>query len=189
GYLYADDGGVWQYTGDWASTRHEERAAFERFIDFVVERQKTHPNLHIYHFAPYEPAALKRLMGRYATRENDLDNLLRAETFVDLYSVVRHAIRASVESYSIKKLEPLYSFIRSVPLEDVSAVLARTQARLELADYAGIPEDDKTAIKGYNRDDCASTEALRDWLEVVRVKLIGEGAAIDRPAVADAEIS
>ena len=62
---------------------------------------------------------MKRLMGRYATRENEVDSLLRAEIFVDLYSVVRHAIRASVESYSIKKLEPLYSFIRRVPLEDV----------------------------------------------------------------------
>jgi predicted RecB family nuclease len=189
GYLYCEADGARLYVGDWASTRQDERAAFERFIDFVTERLKTYPDLHIYHFAPYEPAALKRLMGRYATRENELDNLLRAETFVDLYSVVRHAIRASVESYSIKKLEPLYSFIRSVPLEDVSAVLARTQARLEMADYAGITEVDKIAIKGYNRDDCASTEGLRDWLEALRAKLIGEGAAIDRPAVADAEIS
>jgi uncharacterized protein len=45
-------------------------------------------------------------MGRYAIRERELDDLLRSEVFVDLYSVVRHAIRASVESYSIKKLEP-----------------------------------------------------------------------------------
>ncbi|MFX5602641.1 hypothetical protein ABTD90_19015, partial [Acinetobacter baumannii] len=93
--------------------------------------------------------------GRYATRENDVDNLLRAERFVDLYAVVRHAIRASVESYSIKKLEPLYGFERAVPLEDVRVVMARTQARLELADAANIPEMDKAAICGYNRDDCA----------------------------------
>ena len=65
---------------------------------------------------------MKRLMGRYATHENEVDSLLRAEIFVDLFSVVRHGIRASVESYSIKKLEPLYSFVRTVPLEDVGAV-------------------------------------------------------------------
>ena len=29
------------------------------------------PDLNIYHYAPYEPAALKRLMGRYATREEE----------------------------------------------------------------------------------------------------------------------
>jgi hypothetical protein len=63
--------------------------------------------LHIYHYALYEPAALKWLMGRYATRENEIDKLLRAGLFVDLYAIVRHAIRASVESYSIKTLEPL----------------------------------------------------------------------------------
>jgi len=34
---------------------------------------KQFPDVHIYHYAPYEPAALKRLMGRYATRENELD--------------------------------------------------------------------------------------------------------------------
>lgn len=189
GYLCADEGGAWQYAGDWASTRHEERAAFERFIDFVVERQKIYPNLHIYHFAPYEPAALKRLMGRYATRENDVDNLLRGEVFVDLYAVVRHAIRASVESYSIKKLEPLYGFSRSVPLEEVGAVMARTQARLEVADPEGIPDEDKVAIKGYNRDDCASTEALRRWLEALRTDQIANGTTIARPAAVVVELS
>jgi predicted RecB family nuclease len=105
----------------------------------VTERLKSYPDLHIYHFAPYEPAAMKRLMGRYATRENEVDNLLRAEVFVDLFAVVRHGIRASVESYSIKKLEPLYSFTRTVPLEDVGAVMVRTQARLEMADAVGGP--------------------------------------------------
>lgn len=189
GYLYADDEGKLRYTGDWASTRQEERAAFERFMDFVIERLKAHPGLHIYHFAPYEPAAIKRLMGRYATRENDVDNLLRAERFVDLYAVVRHAIRASVESYSIKKLEPLYGFERAVPLEDVRVVMARTQARLELADANNIPETDKAAICGYNRDDCASTKGLRDWLESLRAELIQNGASIDRPAIPEPEIS
>ncbi|MEH2535104.1 hypothetical protein V1277_005599 [Bradyrhizobium sp. AZCC 1588] len=189
GYLYADDHGALCYTGDWASTRQEERAAFERFMNFVTERLKTHPGLHIYHFAPYEPAAMKRLMGRYATRENDVDNLLRAERFVDLYAIVRHAIRASVESYSIKKLEPLYGFDRAVPLEDVRVVMARTQARLELADAGNISEPDKAAICGYNRDDCASTQGLRDWLETLRAELIQSGSSIDRPAIPEAEIS
>lgn len=189
GYLYSDEDGSVRYIGDWASNRPEERAAFERFVDFVTERLKVYPDLHIYHFAPYEPAAMKRLMGRYATRENEVDGLLRAEIFVDLFSIVRHAIRASVESYSIKKLEPLYSFVRSVPLEDVGGVMARTQARLELADGSGIPESDKATIRGYNRDDCASTEALRRWLEAVRADLIADGAVIDRPAAATSEIS
>ncbi|WP_271611493.1 TM0106 family RecB-like putative nuclease [Bradyrhizobium sp. CCBAU 21360] len=188
GYVFADEDGSDKYVGDWASNRQEERKAFERFVDFVTERLKKHPDLHIYHFAPYEPAAMKRLMGRYATRETQVDGLLRAEIFVDLFSVVRHAIRASVESYSIKKLEPLYAFTRTVPLEEVGATMARVQARLEMADAAGVPEEDRTAIRGYNQDDCASTKALRDWLEKIRADLIAGGATIDRPTPSEAEI-
>ena len=91
---------------DWALSREDEKAAFERFVDFVIARLEAYPDLHIYHYAPYEPAALKRLMGRYVTREDEIDRMLRGGVFVDLYAVVRHAIRASVESYSIKSLSP-----------------------------------------------------------------------------------
>ena len=46
-------------------------------------------------------------MGRFATREDEVDDLFRLGVFVDLYRVVRQGIRAGVESYSIKRLEPL----------------------------------------------------------------------------------
>jgi predicted RecB family nuclease len=36
GYIYSDTDGSERYVGDWASTRQEERAAFERFVDFVI---------------------------------------------------------------------------------------------------------------------------------------------------------
>jgi predicted RecB family nuclease len=181
GYAFLDDAGVTYYQADWALSRAAEKLAFERFIDFTIDRLNTHPGLHIYHFAPYEPAALKRLMGRYASREEEMDRLLRSETFVDLYAVVRHAIRASVESYSIKKLEPLYDFHRKFPLTDAGKVLAKVQACLELGDFAGITDNDRAAVEGYNKDDCLSAWKLRDWLEEVRTALIKAGATIDRP--------
>jgi predicted RecB family nuclease len=65
GYAYAEANGTVFYFADWALTRDGEKAAFERFIDFVTARLEAWPDLHIYHFAPYEPTALKRLMGRY----------------------------------------------------------------------------------------------------------------------------
>ena len=37
-------------------------------------------------------------MSRYATREEEVDRLLRARVFVDLHRVVRQGLRASVES-------------------------------------------------------------------------------------------
>jgi uncharacterized protein len=48
--------------------------------------------MHVYHYARYEIDALRRLMGRYATREDEIDALLRAEVFVDLYTIVRQGV-------------------------------------------------------------------------------------------------
>ena len=79
GYCYREPNGSVAYVPDWALARQDEKAAFERFVDFVIERLKNYPDLHIYHFAPYEPATLKRLMGRYASREEEID-FLRAQS-------------------------------------------------------------------------------------------------------------
>ena len=93
------------YQRRWALDRAQERAAFEWFIDLTFERMTRFPDLHIYHFAPYEPAAIKRLMLRYATREEEVDRLLRGEVFIDLHSITKQSVRASVEQYSLKELE------------------------------------------------------------------------------------
>lgn len=189
GYAFKEDKGGSVYTADWSLTRAEEKAAFELFVDFIIKRLEKYPDLHIYHFAPYEPAALKRLMGRYATREDEIDRMLRAGLFVDLYAVVRHSIRASVESYSIKKLEPLYGFSRLAGLTDASKILAKVQACIELDDANGIQEADRTVVNAYNRDDCLSAWALRDWLETLRDGMIKAGNSIDRPAAKTGEAS
>jgi uncharacterized protein len=181
GYAFNDGNGSQTYIAEWALSRSEEKAAFEHFVDFVISRLEEYPDLHIYHFAPYEPAALKRLMGRYATRENEIDRMLRAGLFVDLYAIVRHSIRASVESYSIKKLEPLYGFGRAIPLTDANGTLVKVQACLELDGIEEINDQDRTIVQGYNRDDCLSTWQLRNWLEVLRSELISAGVVIDRP--------
>ena len=56
-----------------------------------MDRLAADPDLHVYHYAPYEPSALKRLMGRYGTREDEVDQLLRAGVLVDLLRVVRQS--------------------------------------------------------------------------------------------------
>jgi hypothetical protein len=146
------DGGQQRYTGLWSLSRDDEKQHFEHFVDWVMERWRQHPGLHIYHFAPYEPGALKRLMGRYASREEEIDRMLRARLFVDLFAIVRHAIRAGVESY--KRLEQFYGFTRAVDLSDANRAIASVQACLELAEPEGIGEEQKAAVEGYNRDDC-----------------------------------
>ena len=108
-------------------------------------------------------------MGRYATRETKSIRCSE-QTFVDLYAVVRHGIRASVESYSIKKLEPLYAFERTVALPDASRTLAKIQSCLEQDHVEGIQKEDQAAVQAYNHDDCLSTWKLRDWVEDVRAQ-------------------
>ncbi|QJF51101.1 TM0106 family RecB-like putative nuclease [Roseobacter ponti] len=189
GYIYRDENGAWTCTADWAFERKGEKAIFERFVDFVNERREQYPDLHIYHYAPYEPGALKRLMGRYATREGEIDDFLRSNLLVDLYSVVRNGVRAGVESYSIKKLEPIYGFERDTSLPDANVALARLQAGLELGDIDAIDGEVRATVQSYNYDDCASTIALRDWLEDRRQELVDAGTEVPRPLPSDQEPS
>jgi uncharacterized protein len=185
GYEHCNDVGDWVYTPLWALNRTDEKAAFEAFVDFIMARWVQFPDLHIYHFGGYETGALKRLMGRYATREDDLDRILRGLLPVDLMSVARQSIRAGVESYSLKKLEPLYGFVRDTSLPDARLALTRLQTSLELNDLAAIEEADRATVQAYNREDCVATRHLRDWLEGLRAQLMAQGAAIARPEAGD----
>ena len=172
-----------------------EKDAFEALMDFLSEHLTRYPDAHIYHYNHYEPTSiehlselhttredvLRRLMGRFATREDEVDNLLRRRLFVDLYRVVRQGLRASVESYSIKRLEPFCGFVREVPLEDVNERMVLFDVAL---DEGTAEEDDATRelIAGYNEDDCRATLALRDWLEERRADLARHlGEDLPRP--------
>jgi uncharacterized protein len=181
GYAFRNADSDLEYRAEWAFDPDAEKTAFERFADFITERRQQFPGMHVYHFAPYEPSALKRLMGRYASRENEIDNLLRGLVFVDLLSVVRNGLRASVESYSLKKLEPFFKFERKVSLHDANVALTRLSSQIELDDFDSVDEETKSVVESYNADDCYSTAALRDWLEGLRDELISEGHSIDRP--------
>ena len=155
----------------------------------MMKRWEECPDLHIYHFAPYEPSAFKRLMCRYATREEEVDRMLRAGLFVDLYRVVRGGLRAGVESYSIKELEQFFGFTREVSLGAANSALFALSRALEFEDAKAIEESDMETVAGYNRDDCASTLHLRDWLENIRSQLVAQGEAIARPALVDGAAS
>ncbi len=178
------------YTPLWAFDRAGERAAFERLMDVIARRRTAHPEMHVYHYAPYEPTALKRLAGRYATRVDELDELLRGKVFVDLYAVVRQGVRAGVESYSIKRLEPLYAFERQVPLREANRHLGAFAVWLERRGSEEPPDDVRTAVAGYNRDDCVSALRLRAWLEHRRTELEAQrGSPLPRPTLEDSEAS
>jgi predicted RecB family nuclease len=158
--------GVPRFDAFWGFTAEDERRSFEQLMDMIAERRAKHPGMHVYHYAPYETAALKKLRLRYECRSEELDALLRGGVFVDLYAVVRQGVRVGTESYSIKALEPLYGFKRAVALEE--ATLCRNAIEIALQTGQTPPADVVEKVRGYNEDDCVSTLRLRDWLERVR---------------------
>jgi uncharacterized protein len=174
---------IWSRDEDGEFTAAGERAAFERCIDFVMERLEADPSLHVYHYAPYEPTALKRLMGRYGTREEEVDHLLRAGVLVDLLRAVRQSLRASVESYSIKKMEAFYGFEREIDLRDAGSSIVAFEQWLELGEGERPAATHLERIERYNRDDVVSNQRLRDWLEARREDLAAlTGRPVPRPS-------
>jgi predicted RecB family nuclease len=175
------------YHAIWAHDRAAEKAAFEQFVDLVEERLARDPGMHVYHYGGYESGALKRLMQRHATREDEVDRLLRGKTLVNLYDhVVRSAIRASVESYSIKKIEKFYLPEREGGITDAGFSVVEYERWMETGDSAILD-----AIAAYNRDDCVSTWGLQTWLEDRRIEaapLYPDGI-VPRPEPADPEPS
>ena len=174
------DGGEPEYHDRWAFDAEEERAAFVAFVDAMTERRRAFPGFHVYHFGHYETSTLKRLMGRYAVREAEVDALLRAEVFVDLHRVAVQALRAAVESYSLKDLEHLTGLEREVDLYEAGRARGRLERLLELGEPETIDDGLRAAVRGYNEDDCVSTLRLRDWLEERRAELTAKGEEVPR---------
>ncbi|MBT1004095.1 TM0106 family RecB-like putative nuclease [Paenarthrobacter sp. DKR-5] len=164
----ASPGHAPEFRAFWAHNRAEERQALLDFLAYVAERRSRYPDMHIYHYANYEKAALRRLSLRHGTGEDAVDGLLRDGVLVDLYNVVRHSVRISAHSYSIKSLEPLYMgpHLRTGDVKDAGASVVAYALYCEARDAERTEEAAEVlaSIEDYNTYDCLSTLKLRDWL-------------------------
>jgi predicted RecB family nuclease len=165
-YLF---GLLWQegdeiaYRAFWAHDPDAERRAVEAVIDFIHERLTQDPQLHVLHYASYEPSTFKRLAAQYGTREEAVDDLLRREIFVDLLTVVRQGLRAGLPSYSLKQMEDFLPLVRSARIK------GGDDATVAYESWRDTGDDDYLAgIEAYNREDCLATLELRDWLVSLR---------------------
>lgn len=158
------DGGQPVFTPYWGHDRAAEKQAFENCIDFITGRLLTFPAAHIYHYGSYEETALKRLAMIHATRENEVDDLLRGEKLVDLFQAVREAVRVSEPRYSIKNLEVFYrTGKREGEVTSAGASIVMYE-RWRRTGEQTILDD----IAVYNEDDCVSTWECRNWLLTLR---------------------
>lgn len=175
GFHYRD-GGQEKFTAFRAHDRATEKKAFEDAMDFMTTRLERYPNAYIYHYASYEETALKRLALQYGcpkkqvdnikrlaqehgTRENQVDDLLRNRKLVDLYRVVREAVRTSEPRYSLKNLETFFAPKRTQAIVEGGDSIVRFEQWLVLRDDRILKE-----IEEYNAFDCRSTKLCRDWL-------------------------
>ena len=164
-YLFGVSDTQNNYLGFWAKSRLEEKQAFEEFINYCLERKKQFPDFHIYHYAHYEPSAIKRLAQRHATMEVEVDNMLRNQLFVDLLAIIKESMQASVESYSLKETEKLTDYLRSADLRESTLARRRLATAMELKTMAAMPAEDFALVEEYNKDDCLATAKLHKLLE------------------------
>jgi uncharacterized protein len=87
-------------------------------------------------------------------------------------------VAISQESYSIKKLEPLYMDHRDGVITDAGGSIVAYETWLETHDQRILDD-----IEAYNRDDCVSTLKLRGWLEERRAEAESLFGTLTRPPV------
>ncbi len=182
-------GGEEKYHAFWGHTRAEEADAFRAAVDLIVARRREYPDMHVYHYASYEQTAFRRLMGAHGTREDEVDDMLRGEVFVDLYRVVRQAVRVSTESYSLKQIENLYSTRPPGAVLDGGSSIIAYETYLAEGNPVVLDE-----IAEYNREDCVTLVGLQAWLEAQRIDAEAKFGPIERPVppeipAADDELS
>ncbi|MGY1784717.1 TM0106 family RecB-like putative nuclease [Geodermatophilus sp. SYSU D00698] len=168
------------FTALWAHDPAAEKRMVADLIDLVLDAWRADPGMHVYHYAAYEVSALKRLTGRYGVREAELDQLLRAERFVDLYPVVKQSMRISKGSYSIKKVEAFYGREHTGDVADAMGSVIAYEKWLADRDPQRLVD-----IELYNKDDVDSTRELHDWLETQREELEREFGGQTRPVLSE----
>jgi predicted RecB family nuclease len=177
------DAGGERYEAFWAHSTEDEKTAFEGLVDFVMAWREQHPGCHVYHYGAIEETMLKQLAMYHATRELEVDTLLRADALVDLYRVVRQGVRISKESYSLKKVEDFYWNERTAAVKEAGGSIVAYEQWMGTGDQSQLDD-----IALYNAEDVHSTRGLRDWLLELRAELAATGAAVEwRPAPGGAE--
>ncbi|MCC5967487.1 MAG: TM0106 family RecB-like putative nuclease [Natronohydrobacter sp.] len=158
--------GVWfddKFRAFWAHDHAEEAQSLAALLAFFSDRLDAFPKARIYHYAPYEITALRRLTTKYGIGEAFLDRLLRERRFVDLYAVVRGGVIASERNYSIKSMEAFYNITRDGDVKSGGGSVVAYEEWRETREQRILND-----IEDYNRIDCISTEKLRDWLVGIR---------------------
>ncbi len=177
GLLYQDDGGDWVYDERWAHGLADQQTMIKGLVEFFAQRREAFPHMHVYHYNHTERSTIERLM-RDAEDENLFASLVETGLFVDLFTVVKNAVRVGTEAYSLKQLEHLVDFRRSGAIEGGAMAVVEYEEWMNTRDEQTLRD-----IALYNRDDVEATRALRDWL----VRQRPDGLAWREPVISQEE--
>ena len=170
--LQSDTG---HYVYEAAQHPDDEEQTFKNFLDHLrpllpAPSSPSDPNAEgddnrtaIFHFGSAEPSTFRRLVLRYDAGQDLLERI----RWVDLRQITVRVATIGVHRYSLKELERLTGFDRSVPLEEIKLPAITYMKFLTATE----PEEQRAILEnfiGYNQDDCRSLIALRGWLETIR---------------------
>lgn len=164
--LWGEGLGDRSFLGLWAESFSEERRSLELFCEVMTTRLADNPGMHIYHYSHYERTRLGTLIQRHGIAGECVAHLLDG-VLIDLYPIVTKSLRVGLPGYSLKALEALY-----FDAGTRTGIAGGSESVAAFDDYmsaktAGLLDDAraiKESILDYNRIDCVSTRALRDWL-------------------------
>ncbi len=152
----------------WGVDRAGEKRAFEEFVDFITERRRRYPGMHVYHYAAYEKigAAAARAAALHARRAGR-----------------RPAARRGARRSLLSRPPGARDLRRALRAEEPRALLRpRTrnggqEGRSSRSSCSSVGSWSATSAfsttsKRYNRDDCRSTYLLREWLLARRAEAI-----------------
>ncbi len=161
-----------------------ERAAFEGFVEFALNRMRVNPGAHIYHYNDPEKTRLLKLVERYGSMSAEVNELL--PYLFDLMPVVRNSMINSYGKLGIKTLEHFYAHTDDSEdgIRGDTEVADGADSQLKFyrflqarasGDYQAEQELWRDIV-AYNKADCVSTRMLFHWMRegLGRYSMVGQ---------------
>ena len=154
----------WEFVQFWAHDLSEEASATEALIQHLADRRRRFPDMHVYHYNHTERTALERLTTEHGVAELTLEEMIATGLFIDLFTIVKGAVRIGAESYGLKDVERLTAYERGHDIDRGAGAVVEyerwmSEPRRDLRDQSMLDR-----IASYNEDDVRATRAVRDWL-------------------------
>lgn len=182
-WAYCDPQG--RYHHRWAHNAVDERAAFRWFLDVLEAKDASPEPWHLYHYNSYEITSLKRVAEQWPDHLEGQALLARVEDlvkrrFIDLYFIVENGLRTQGGTTSLKLVEKLAGYDRTV----AAAAVAKADDSIVQYERFILSRDEAEraeilqGILEYNTHDVRATHAVHVWLHGLIAQL-ADGDAVD----------